>query len=87
MIEFNNVSKIYEDLIALEDISFEIDEGAFVFLVGPSGSGKSTAVNMIGCLDIPTTGSIYLDGQDISKVSESALAQIRGRRIGNDTED
>ena len=50
--------------------------------MGPSGSGKSTAVNMIGCLDVPTKGKILLDNHDISKLSESELAQIRGRKIG-----
>jgi putative ABC transport system ATP-binding protein len=50
--------------------------------MGPSGSGKGTSVNMIGCLDIPTKGKIYLDGKDISKLTESELAQIRGKKIG-----
>ena len=56
--------------------------GEFLVVMGPSGSGKSTAMNMIGCLDVPTKGAIYLDGQNIAHLSESDLAQIRGRRIG-----
>lgn len=78
--------KIYHvgtvDVFALRGMSLEIDEGDFVAIMGPSGSGKSTAVNMVGCLDIPSKGKIFLDGQDISTLSESDLAQIRGKKIG-----
>jgi putative ABC transport system ATP-binding protein len=80
------VWKIYHvgtvDVFALRGMSLEIDEGDFVAIMGPSGSGKSTAVNMVGCLDIPSKGKIFLDGQDISTLSESDLAQIRGKKIG-----
>ena len=69
-------------MFALRGMSLEIDEGDFVAIMGPSGSGKSTAVNMVGCLDIPSKGKIFLDGQDISTLSESDLAQIRGKKIG-----
>lgn len=67
---------------ALRGLDLEIKEGEFLSVQGPSGSGKSTAMNMIGCLDVPTKGTIYLDSMDISKMSESDLAQIRGKKIG-----
>ena len=66
----------------MRGLTLEIKEGDFVAVMGPSGSGKSTAVNMIGCLDIPSKGKIYLDGEDISLMTESDLAQIRGKKIG-----
>ncbi len=67
---------------ALQGIDLDVHNGEFLAIQGPSGSGKSTTMNMIGCLDIPTKGEIYLDGQNISQLSESDLAQIRGRKIG-----
>ncbi len=67
---------------ALSNMSLDVKRGEFLAIMGPSGSGKSTAVNMVGCLDIPTHGNIYLDGQNIAKMTESELAQIRGRKIG-----
>src|SRR3989338_4848215 len=86
IIRLENVWKVYKmgevEVNALQGLDLEIREGEFVAIMGPSGSGKSTAVNMIGCLDVPTKGRIMLDGHDISKLSESALAQIRGRKIG-----
>ena len=86
IIRLENVWKIYHmdevDVPALSGISIEIKKGEFVAVVGKSGSGKSTSMNMIGCLDIPTKGKVFLDGQDISRMSESKLAQIRGRKIG-----
>jgi putative ABC transport system ATP-binding protein len=86
VIKLKDVWKIYTmgevEVPALRGLNLEIRDGEFVSIMGPSGSGKSTAMNMIGCLDIPTTGSIYLDSQDISQLTESDLAQIRGRRIG-----
>ncbi len=67
---------------ALQDLNLKIHSGEFVAIQGPSGSGKSTTMNLVGCLDIPTKGHIYLDGADIALMSESDLAQIRGRKIG-----
>ncbi|MAE42169.1 lipoprotein-releasing system ATP-binding protein LolD [Candidatus Woesearchaeota archaeon] len=86
IIKLDNVWKIYQmgevKVNALRGLNLEILEDEFVAIMGRSGSGKSTAVNMIGCLDVPSKGHIFLDKRDISKLSESDLAQIRGRRIG-----
>ncbi len=86
VLRLQNVSKIYhlgeEKVSAVDGISLSIDKGDFVALIGPSGSGKSTAMNLVGCLDTATTGDIYLHGIDIHTLSESDLAQIRGKKIG-----
>ena len=86
IIKLDNVWKTYKmgnvEVNALQGLNLDIKEGEFLALMGPSGSGKSTAVNMIGCLDVPTKGKITLDQHDISTLSESELAQIRGRKIG-----
>lgn len=86
LIKLENVWKTYRmgdvEVNALQGLNLEVKEGEFLAIMGPSGSGKSTAVNMIGCLDMPTKGRIMLDGHDISKLSESELAQIRGKKIG-----
>ena len=86
IIKLDNVWKIYKmgevEVPALKGINLEVKQGGFLAVMGPSGSGKSTAMNMIGVLDIPTRGRIFLKGQDISKMSESDLAQIRGKTIG-----
>lgn len=86
VIELKDVWKIYQmgdvQVVALSGLNLSVKKGEFVSIMGPSGSGKSTAMNMIGCLDIPTKGTIYLDNKDISKMSESNLAQIRGKKIG-----
>lgn len=86
IIELRKVWKTYKmgdnNVHALQGIDLDIHEGEFIAIQGPSGSGKSTAMNLVGCLDVPTKGEIYLAGQNISKLSESDLAQIRGRKIG-----
>jgi putative ABC transport system ATP-binding protein len=86
IIELKDVSKIYDvgdsKVFAIDDVSLKIKEGEFVEILGASGSGKSTMMNLIGCLDLPTKGNIFLDGHDISHFSESHLANTRGKRIG-----
>ncbi len=86
IIRLENVSKSYRMgnsiVRAVCDVNLGIKKGEFVAIVGPSGSGKSTMMNMVGALDLASRGDIYLGGLDIEKVSESQLAQIRGRRIG-----
>ena len=67
---------------ALCDINLSIREGEFVAVQGASGSGKSTLLNCIGCLDVPTAGSVYIDGQDVSKLSEDGLALVRRKKVG-----
>jgi len=86
LIKLDDVWKVYKmgevDVPALRGLDINIKEGEFVTILGKSGSGKSTSLNMVGCLDIPTKGTVYLDGQDISKLDESELARIRGKKIG-----
>lgn len=86
IIELRDVYKHYQmgdvTVKAVDGIKIIVKEGEFIAIMGPSGSGKSTAMNLIGSLDIPTKGRIYLDGEDISTLEESDLAQIRGKKIG-----
>jgi putative ABC transport system ATP-binding protein len=86
IIKLVDVYKIYKmgkvEVRALDGLSLEVKENEFVAIMGPSGSGKSTSVNLVGCLDLPTKGAVYLDGRDISKLTESDLAKIRGEKIG-----
>jgi len=86
IIKLEDVWKIYKmgqvEVPALRGLNFEVHKGEFVAIIGPSGSGKSTAMNMIGVLDFPSKGVIHLDGRDITKMNESTLARIRGRKIG-----
>ena len=71
-----------ETVRALKGISFEIQEGEFVSIMGTSGSGKSTLLNILGCLDRPTTGDYYLDGISVSGLTKDELSTIRNRKIG-----
>lgn len=86
IIELDDVWKIYNigevEVPALKGLSLKVAPGEFLALMGPSGSGKSTAMNMIGCLDIPTRGSVLLEGQDIAALTELELSRIRGKKIG-----
>ena len=86
IIKLENVWKIYQlgkvELTALKGISLEVTPGAFVTIMGPSGSGKSTLLNMIGALDSPTRGKVFLKGEDISLLTEDQLSQLRGKTIG-----
>ncbi len=82
LLEFQNVFKIYGDLHALDDVSFTVDRGEWISIMGPSGSGKSTMMNMIGCMDKPTKGHILLDGMDVAKEPAKKLTDIRRDKIG-----
>ncbi len=86
MIQCRNISKTYYNegnaTEALKDVSFEIEDGEFVSIMGPSGSGKSTLMHILGALDNPTGGEYLLDGKDVSCLSDDALARIRRQKIG-----
>jgi putative ABC transport system ATP-binding protein len=86
VIELKNVTKEYEmgatKTYALCNVSTKIYKDEYISVVGPSGSGKSTMMHIIGCLDTPTTGSVFIDGQDVSKLDENQLAKIRREKIG-----
>jgi putative ABC transport system ATP-binding protein len=82
LLELKNVSKIYGDLKALDNVNVHVDKGEWVAIMGPSGSGKSTMMNIIGCMDRPTYGEVLLDGVDIAKESSKKLTDIRRDKIG-----
>jgi len=86
LIEISNLTKQYmmgsEEVWALDGISLSVEEGEYVAVMGPSGSGKSTLMNMLGCLDTPTSGTYHLRGEDVSTFTDNELAEIRNREIG-----
>ena len=86
IISLEDVWKIYQmgevEVQALKGVSLDINKGDFVAIVGSSGSGKSTMMNMIGCLDVPTKGGVYLKSKNISDMTESELSELRGKTIG-----
>ncbi len=86
VLRLESVTKVYgvgdAEVRALDGVSLRVDRGDFVAVMGPSGSGKSTLMHILGCLDVPTTGCYWFAGQDVSRMSERELAQVRNRRIG-----
>src|SRR5699024_11249770 len=86
LIKVEDIHKIYNpgenEVRALDGVSLEIQRGECIAIVGHCGSGKSTLMNMLGCLDVPTAGSYFLDGQDVSHLSDNQLSDIRNQKIG-----
>ena len=86
LIEFREVCKFYqmgeETVVAADHISMQIQQGEFVAIVGQSGSGKSTCMNIIGCLDVPSSGTYLLDGRDVGQLNRNELAEIRNEMLG-----
>lgn len=86
LIKVRDMCKIYNpgenEVRALDHVSLEIQKGEFVAIIGHSGSGKSTLMNMLGCLDVPTSGEYYLNGKDVSEMGDNQLSEIRNEEIG-----
>jgi len=86
IIDFKDISRFFqvgtETVKAMREVSLRVYENEFVAIMGPSGSGKSTMMNILGCLDTPTSGSYFLNGQDVSKMTDNELAEVRNREIG-----
>ena len=85
LVQLRNVGRRYAmdhtGVVALDGISLEIDPGEFLAVAGPSGSGKSTLLHLIGCVDQPTTGAIFIDGHDVTRMDAAALAGLRRQKI------
>lgn len=86
LIEFRDIYKIYQmgdtEVRAIDGISMKVYKGEFLAIVGQSGSGKSTCMNIIGCLDVPTSGQYFLDGKDVSQMKDDEQAEIRNKKLG-----
>src|SRR5213593_1934884 len=86
LIDIRDITKVYEmgaqKVRALDGVSLQLDRGEYVAIMGPSGSGKSTLMNLIGCLDTPTSGSYVLNGKEVARMSDDELAAIRNQEIG-----
>ena len=86
VIDVKDLTKIYQmgdvEVKALAGVSFQVEDGELLAIMGPSGSGKSTMMNMLGCLDVPTSGEYQLAGEPVSKMTENQLADIRNRKVG-----
>ena len=86
IIQVDHISKVYKidslETVALDDVTFNIDKGDFVAIMGPSGSGKSTLMHILGALDLPTRGEYILDGKNVGYLSDDELADIRNQKIG-----
>ncbi|MFC2821283.1 MAG: ABC transporter ATP-binding protein [Sphaerochaeta sp.] len=82
LLEFKNVFKTYGNLNALNNVSFKVEKGEWVSIMGPSGSGKSTMMNIIGCMDKPSRGEVLIDGVDVTKLPDKKLTAIRRDKIG-----
>ena len=86
MIDLENVTKVYRmgnvDVAALQGVTLSIQQGEILSIMGPSGSGKSTMMNILGCLDVPTSGSYLLEDEDVGRMSDDRLAEVRNRKIG-----
>src|SRR5436305_9011408 len=86
LIQLDEITKIYDSgenaVQALRGVDVAIEKGEFVAIIGPSGSGKSTLMHILGCLDTPTTGKYWLDGEDVAEMSNRSLARCRSQKIG-----
>lgn len=86
MIELDNITKVYKmgetEVVALNEVDLRIEQGEMISIIGPSGSGKSTLMNIMGCLDKPTSGRYRLEEIEVSKLSDNKLAEIRNKKIG-----
>ena len=86
LIKVQDMCKIYNpgenEVRALDHVNLKIQRGEFVAIIGHSGSGKSTLMNMLGCLDVPTSGTYYLNGRDVSSLKDNQLSEIRNQEIG-----